>query len=308
MPRENWTVLLVRGEDTGVRQFQVSPRFLKGTVICLAATALTLAGLLIANGIGGTARLQSALLERENGILEQELVSIREQVSGLENVVRDLSIKNEEARLLAGLTPIDEEILEVGVGGPGGADFSDHPLWSIDSASSAQAFAAEYDLRALERRTRLLAESLDEATDSLRAHRELLESVPSILPAAGRLSSRFSRARLHPIHHKLLPHEGIDLSAPQGTSIMAAAKGTVTYARRMAGYGLLVEVDHGFGYVTRYGHASELLVKVGQTVDRGDVIALVGRTGLATASHVHYEVQVNGQPVNPLDFVLKAIP
>jgi murein DD-endopeptidase MepM/ murein hydrolase activator NlpD len=308
MPRENWTVLLVRGEDTGVRQFQVSPRLVKGTAIGFVVAVLALSGLLVANGLGGTARLQSALLQHENGILEQELATISGQVSNLENVVRDLSVKNEEARLLAGLTPIDEEILEVGVGGPGGADFTDHPLWGIDSASGAQAFAAAYDLRALERRTRLLAESLDEAADSLRAHRDLLESVPSILPAVGRLSSSFSRARLHPIHHKVLPHEGVDLSAPEGTSIMAAAKGTVKYARRMAGYGLLVEIDHGFGYVTRYGHASEVLVKVGQKVERGDVIALVGRTGLATAAHVHYEVQVNGRPVNPMNYVLKAIP
>lgn len=308
MQRENWTVLLVRGEDTGVRQFQVSPRLLKGAVVGLAGAVVLLTGLLVANGVGGAAKLQSALLQRENGILEQELASIRGQVDGLESTVRDLGTMNEEARLLAGLTPIDAEILEVGVGGPGGVDFTEHPLWGIDSATSVQAFAAAYDLKALERRTRLLAESLDEATDSLRAHRDLLESVPSILPAVGRISSSFSRARLHPIHHKMLPHEAIDLSAPEGTSITSAAKGTVTYARRMAGYGLLVEVDHGFGYVTRYGHASEVLVKVGQKVKRGDVIALVGRTGLATASHVHYEVHVNGTPVNPMDFVLKAIP
>ena len=308
MPRENWTVLLVRGEDTGVRQFQVSPRLLKGGVIGLAVTLLTLTGLLVLNGIGGAARLESALLERENGLLEDELVDIRAQVSQLEGVVRQLSAKNDEARLLAGLSPIDEEVLEVGVGGPGSPDYSDHPLWAIDSASSVQAFSAAYDLRALERRTRLLTESFDEATDSLQAHRELLESVPSILPASGRLSSRFSRARLHPIHHKVLPHEGVDLSAPEGTSILAAAQGTVTYARRKSGYGLTVEIDHGFGYQTLYGHASELLVKVGQRVERGDVIALVGRTGLATAPHVHYEVQVNGSPVNPMDFVLRAIP
>ncbi len=308
MPRENWTVLLVRGEDTGVRQFQVSPRRLKGAVVGLITATVALTGLLVANGIGATAQVRSALLTRENGLLEHELESIRGQVSSLEGVVRELAAKNEEARMLAGLSPIDREILEVGVGGPGGLDFTDHPLWVIDSAASVQAFAAAYDLRALERRTRLLAESLDEATDSLRAHRDLLESVPSILPAEGRLSSRFSRARLHPIHHELLPHEGVDLSAPEGTSILAAAKGTVVRARRLSGLGLAVEIDHGYGYVTRYGHASELLVREGQRVERGDVIALVGRTGLATASHVHYEVIVDGRPVNPMNYVLKAIP
>ena len=77
----------------------------------------------------------------------------------------------------------------------------------------------------------------------------------------------------------------------------------------MSGYGLMVEVDHGYGYTTRYGHASRVLVKVGQKVKRGERIALVGSTGIATSPHLHYEVRVRGRPQNPMNFVISgAVP
>jgi murein DD-endopeptidase MepM/ murein hydrolase activator NlpD len=309
MPKENWTVLLVRGEDTAVRQFEVSPQRVKVATVLAALAALVLVSLTVVNGVGAVAKAQAAQLTQENELLEAELAQITEQVTVLDQRLGLLADRHTATRLVAGLAPIDPEVLEVGVGGPGGTTLTDHPLWSVDSMASKDAFAASYDLRALERRTRLLDESLTEATDSLNAHQDLLESVPSILPAPGSvLSSRFSRARLHPIHNRVLPHEGIDLSAPEGTPINAAAKGVVTWASYMPGLGQAVRIDHGYGYQTRYGHASKLLVRVGQRVDRGDVIALVGKTGLATAPHVHYEVRVAGKAVNPMNFVLKAIP
>jgi murein DD-endopeptidase MepM/ murein hydrolase activator NlpD len=174
----------------------------------------------------------------------------------------------------------------------------------VDSATAKNTFAAAYDLSALERRARLLSESLEEATDSVLAHRELLESTPSILPTAGWLSSRFSQARMHPIHNRPLPHEGVDISAPMNTPIFAAAKGRVVRAGWLVGYGLAVEIDHGFGYATLYGHASTLIVQSGQEVLRGEMIARVGSTGISTSSHLHYEVRVNGVPQDPTTYIL----
>jgi murein DD-endopeptidase MepM/ murein hydrolase activator NlpD len=98
-------------------------------------------------------------------------------------------------------------------------------------------------------------------------------------------------------------HEGIDFAAPEGTRIHAVAAGIVTWAGPRGGYGNLVQVDHGNGYATRYGHAYKVLVHVGQTVQRGDVLALVGDTGRSTGPHVHFEVLKNGHEVNPARFV-----
>ena len=150
----------------------------------------------------------------------------------------------------------------------------------------------------------LLGSSFLEVRDSLESQRELLLSTPSILPAVGWLSSSYSRSRMHPILNTARPHEGIDISAAHGTPIMAAAAGRVRFAGRKGDLGFTVEIDHGYGYVTRYGHASKLLVRRGQTVSRGDLIAQVGKTGLSTSTHLHYEVLVNGRAVNPMNYVV----
>ena len=304
MTGDRWTILLLKGQSDPARQFTVSPRHVRVALGALSGTLLCIAVLFVGLLVKGVDRVQESRLERENALLAAQLESLEGQVADLEGTLGELSRKDARLRLLAGLDSIDRDVMEVGVGGPGLATPEANPLWAVDSILGKTAFAVSYDVNALERRARLLSESMAEATDSLRAHRELLESTPSILPAAGLLSSRFSRSRWHPIHHKPLPHEGVDISAPRGTPILAAARGTVITAGPVAGYGNMVEIDHGYGYVTRYGHASKLLVREGQMVERGEAIAQVGSSGIATSSHVHYEVRVNGQPQNPLNWVV----
>ncbi|GMV05599.1 MAG: peptidase [Gemmatimonadota bacterium] len=304
MTGDRWTFLVVRGEDTPVRQYSLSARTLRVLGGIGVMASLLLAGFGVSAALDATARIQNRQLESRNRALSAELEQFRARVGDLELALDDLADKDARIRTLAGLETIDPEVMEVGVGGPGMGSLDAYPLWDVDSVASKDAFALSYDLNALERRARLLASSLDEATDSLQAHRDLLESTPSILPTAGWMTSRFSRSRMHPIHNRPLPHEGVDISAPKGTPIFAAAKGRVTRAGWVVGYGLTVEIDHGFGFTTLYGHASKLLVQRGQMVNRGDVIAQVGSTGIATAPHLHYEVSANGISQNPVNFIL----
>jgi hypothetical protein len=287
-----------------VRQITISSRLLKAAVGGVAVVFLLALGLLSILVFNGSASLRAHRLATENEILAKELASFRSRVTGLEANLADLGKRDSRIRVLAGLEGTDEEILEVGIGGPGLGVPETNPLWTVDSTLSKEAFSVEYDLNALERRARLLTESVAEATDSLLAHNDLLESTPSILPAAGVLSSRFSTSRLHPIYHRELPHEGVDISAPRGTPILASAKGIVTFAGWMSGLGNTIEIDHGYGYKTRYGHASKLLVRRGQEVIRGEVIAQVGSTGISTSPHLHYEVRIGGKAVNPMNYVI----
>lgn len=307
MIEKKWTFLLLGDDQDGIRQITISPRTLHIVGGGLFLFVLVFLALTTLFALNGAAYVQARHLSAENGVLSEELDNFRLQVNNLEATLAQLSEEDSRVRLLAGLEATDEEVLEVGIGGPGMALPESHPLWTWDSVMSKAAFAVEYDLNALERRARLLGESLSEASDSLMAHNELLQSTPSILPTAGVLSSRFSASRLHPIYHEALPHEGIDISAPLGTPILAAAKGVVTFAGWMAGLGNMVEIDHGFGYVTRYGHASKILVHRGQAVSRGDVIAQVGSTGISTSPHLHYEVRVGGKAVNPLNYVIGTV-
>jgi murein DD-endopeptidase MepM/ murein hydrolase activator NlpD len=129
--------------------------------------------------------------------------------------------------------------------------------------------------------------------------------------ALGKFSGRFSRPvnapitstfgmRYHPILHRVRMHTGIDFGASFGTAIHAAAAGQVIFTNFMRGYGHVVIIDHGGGFSTVYAHTSRVFVSVGQPVKRGQEIAAVGATGLATGPHLHFEVRVNGHPVNPL--------
>ena len=309
MTGDRWTLQLLKDGRSPVRQITVPKRavylFLSGTTAFVASLAVIAATL----GIDGAAHLRASRLARENQTLSQELSAIQERVNGMEGRLGTLSTMDSRLRLLAGLPSIDPEVLQVGIGGPSTSSPQLNSLWPVDSTLSKAVFAVSYDLNVVERKAGLLRESMDEATDSLLAHTDLLESTPSILPAAGIISSPFSESRYHPIHQSPLPHEGVDIAAVMGTPIFAAAKGVVTKSEWATGYGQMVELDHGFGYTTRYGHASRRLVRVGQQVTRGNVIAVVGNTGIATSPHLHYEVRVRSKPVNPLNYVIAgAIP
>jgi murein DD-endopeptidase MepM/ murein hydrolase activator NlpD len=304
MTGDRWTFLVVRDEDTPVRQYSVATRTFRVLGGFGVLFSLMLAVFGISAALDATARIQNRRLEARNEALTAELEQFRDRVGKLETTLGGLADKDALLRTMAGLEAIDPEVMEVGVGGPGLGAPESYPLWGVDSTASKDAYALSYDLNALERRARLLSSSLDEATDSMEAHRDLMESTPSILPTVGSLSSSFSKSRMHPLHNRPLPHAGVDISAPKGTPIFAAAKGRVVEAGWSSGYGLTVLVDHGYGYTTLYGHCSKILVQPGQAVKRGDVLGQVGATGIATSAHLHYEVRINGVLQNPVNFIL----
>lgn len=304
MAGDRWTFLVVRGEDDPVRQYSISSRSIRvlGGMVVLSVIAVVASTAILLSD--AAMRVQANSLEARNQVLEEELSEFQTRIGDLEQTLDRVASNDAHFRSLAGLEVIDPEVLEAGVGGPGLGTPETSPLWSTDPVTTNSIFATSYDLSALERRARLLSESLEEATDSVLAHRNLLESTPSLLPTQGWLSSRFSQSRMHPVHNRPLPHEGVDISAPTGTPIMAAAKGRVVRSGWVVGYGLTVEIDHGFGFRTLYGHASKLIVQVGDEVLRGDVIAQVGSTGITTAPNLHYEVKVNGVAQDPSRFIL----
>ena len=301
---DRWTFLLVRDGHSTVKQYSLSSRLLRILVGGGLVAALILIAYAVTIGVDGYARLQSAQLDTRNTVLQDELQQFRTRVDHLESTLNHIAQNDARFRSIAGLESIDSEVLQAGIGGPGLVGPEAHSLWTIDPSISENLFEVSYDLNQLERRARLLSSSLAEATDSVLAHRDLLESTPSILPTPGWLSSSYSESRMHPIHNRPLPHPGVDISAPKGTSIYAAAKGRVIRAGWVVGYGLTIEIDHGFGYVTLYGHASELIASQSEEVQRGDVIARVGSTGIATSPHLHYEVRVQGIAQNPANFIL----
>lgn len=131
----------------------------------------------------------------------------------------------------------------------------------------------------------------------------LLASTPNIKPARGPIGSRFGY-RIDPINGRQKMHAGVDMSVPPGTPVRAPADGVVSFAGWDEMYGKLVSIDHGYGVLTRFAHNSQIYVQVGQKVSKYDVISASGSTGRSTGPHLHYEVRVNGVPVNPMNYIL----
>jgi murein DD-endopeptidase MepM/ murein hydrolase activator NlpD len=129
--------------------------------------------------------------------------------------------------------------------------------------------------------------------------------LPTLSPVpSGRITSPYTASRFHPIRRRVQAHFGLDIAAPTGTPILAAGDGVVVATANSATYGLGVDVDHGNGYISRYAHASRILVLEGQAVRRGQVIALVGSTGLSTGPHLHYEIFKDGWSVDPFTMIV----
>jgi murein DD-endopeptidase MepM/ murein hydrolase activator NlpD len=300
MAKRRWTLVLVPHGSEPSRIVEVSYgllRLVAGAVGGIVVLAL-IAGYVTVSHTTDLSR--AARLQQENASLAREIGELHGRLVTLADTLTRISQRDARIRVLANLDPIDPQVQAAGIGGPASPEIGLVGLTGV----SRRTADIRVDLGALIRRANLLASSFKEAADSLALHTARLAATPSIMPTQGWLSSAFSSMRVHPILHMARPHEGIDVSAPMGSPIEAPAAGVVTDAGWETGYGNTITIDHGFGIVTKFAHASKLLVKNGQRVSRGQRIALVGNSGLATGPHLHYEVHVNGRAVDPLKYVL----
>lgn len=285
------------------RSIGVSHRALKvigGTAAVLLVVGLVFAYIAIRKGVD-MSRLER--LERANELLAQEVVRTRTLLHQVNDTVAAIMKRDELVRLLAGLPPNDPDVQRAGIGGPAGAP-SEREQVLAEQPLGREALQMQEDVSGLIRRANLLARSFTEAIDSLEAHGERLARTPSIMPTRGWLTSMYAQARMHPIFHEARRHDGIDITAPLGTPIVAPAGGWVIAVDTDEGYGRYVKIDHGNGIVTLYAHCSKTIVRQGQRVRRGEEIALVGSTGQSTSPHLHYEVEVRGKTVDPRKYIL----
>ncbi len=160
-------------------------------------------------------------------------------------------------------------------------------------------------VNSLKKQVYVQSKSYDEILHLVKNRDKMLQAIPAIQPVANKNLKRVASGfgyRYDPIYHIRRFHKGMDFSAPTGTKIYATGNSTVTYAGWKSGYGKCVYLNHGYGYKTRYAHMSQIKVKDGQKVTRGQVIGLVGNTGKSTGPHLHYEVYHNDKVRNPKDY------
>ncbi len=305
MPGRRWTVLVVPQGSGVSKEVEISSGVLKsiitfGSVLGVMAVASVYIAITWAVDISRVGRL-----ERRNAVIETELYDMQGILAHLTDSMSVIAERDFEVRLLAGLEPNDPDVQQAGVGGPALLDASGRLL--SETEMGQQTVSMRENLETLIRRAQMLSGSFQQAVDTMSSHKERLDRTPSIMPTPGFLSSGFSTSRLHPIFNVARAHQGIDVVSPRGTPIVAPAAGRVVDVGNQTGYGKIVTVDHGNGIRTRYAHCDEIMVKAGQRVARGEIVATVGRTGIATNYHLHYEVLVNGRHIDPRTFIFGEI-
>jgi murein DD-endopeptidase MepM/ murein hydrolase activator NlpD len=304
MAKHRLTFIVVPHGAGGSKSVAVSAtvvKLLAGVATVIVASLLAALVTVLSHGVSATRNRQ---LEHENQVLARELERLGGRVDDLSDTLAMISRKDQEIRLVAGLTPLDPDVRRAGIGGPAGPWPEREELLTQGGTNGRRAFGVHASLDALIRRANLLATSFKQASDSLQSQVQRLAAMPSIMPTTGFLSSKFSSIRYHPILHENRPHEGVDITAPYGTEVVAPAAGRVVRVGWENGYGLEISIDHGYGIETRYAHLSRTGVTVGQTIKRGDRLGWVGSTGLSIGPHLHYEVLVNGRPTDPLKYVM----
>lgn len=239
-------------------------------------------------------------LLREKESMQSQLEILNQQVDQMQIVMTDLQQRDDNLyRVLFGAEPIP---LSIRQGTQHKIDYYDSIAKMTDSQLAAE-LAQKVDMLAKELYTQ--AKSYDEVLEMAKNQEIRMENIPAIQPVMNKDLKRVASGygmRIDPVYHVRKFHQGMDFSAPIGTEIYATGNAKVKFSGWKQGYGNTVILDHGFGYETLYAHLYKSLVRKGQKVRRSDIIALVGNTGKSTGPHLHYEVRLNGKPVDPRNY------
>ena len=310
--KKEYTIKLIPSEGGDIKSVHLSANTVKYGAISLAAGAMLFVGAFSYSvystfaARNGAAEIQD--LREVNSIQQEQLLQLSKKANSLQDEMNQLKQMEDDLRRMSGAAPAQDDKGQQnpdasGNGGDGTHDGQGGPIVQPDVNNVGMT------LDMVEQGLAARRQSLLDLQQQLKDRQEKLGNVtvaglpggttPSIWPARGDVSSpygmRWNGSDFHP---------GIDIANDMGTPIVATADGVVTTAGwNDGGYGNMVDIDHGNGIMTRYGHAMQVAVVAGQHVRRGQVIAYMGSTGFSTGPHVHYEVRINGQPVNPAAYL-----
>jgi murein DD-endopeptidase MepM/ murein hydrolase activator NlpD len=290
-----------------VKQITVSRRFLGSISACFTVFVILSAFVgydyYMIKMTFNKQKLESKIANQKDEIVtqRQQIKKFSNEINALKSTLVELNNFEKKIRIIANIEKPAENDSLFGVGG------------STPEDLGSQAPSTENQnglMREMHSQTRQLTlaslnqkNGLESLYNELVRQRNLLSSTPSIRPATGWISSRFGY-RESPFTGLREFHKGLDIANRKGTPIIATADGTVTFAGSKGFLGKLVEINHGHGMITRYGHLQKILVKRKENVKRGDTIGYMGNSGRGTGPHVHYEVLLHGIPVNPKKYIL----
>jgi murein DD-endopeptidase MepM/ murein hydrolase activator NlpD len=242
-----------------------------------------------------------ARLRQETETQKSQIQFFSAQIEDLEKQLSKLKDFDKRIRIIANLEKGQETTSLMGVGGPSPSDIREKLKSEKDEKGLIQQMRT--DVERLQSEAISREGSLSELEKLLHTKKEILTHTPSIWPTMGWVTSGFG-FRTNPFTGLTQMHEGLDISNRVGTPVVATAEGIISDIGNDLVHGKILVISHGFGMITRYAHLNKFLVRVGQKVKRGDKVAEIGMTGRTTGPHLHYEVKLNGIPVNPLRYIL----
>ncbi len=290
-----------------VKQFALTRRRLGVIVTCSIILLMVTAGIFFdyfnLKITFNKKEIEKTITNQSNEILSQrkQIHKFANEINSLKSNLVKLNKFEKKIRIIANINNPSEKDNLFGVGGSIPEDIDPKlPLTVKHNSLMREMHEQARELKLASVSQEKVFESL---INDLKRKRNLLSSTPSIWPTKGWLSSGFGY-RISPFTGLREFHKGLDISSRKGSKVIATADGVVTFAGKNGLYGNMIKIDHGHGMMTRYGHLEKMLKKRGDAVKRGDVIGLMGNTGRSTGPHVHYEVFLNGLPVNPKKYIL----
>ncbi len=292
-----YTIILI-GRNNFFRSISLSRRSLLIILACFIVIAISAFGLFVHN-------TRVSIIEIKQNIAEEQYRDNLHKIEQLRKLVNDIKTKlhyqifvDNKQRNFLQVASIHPDIWSMGIGGSSAKRITNLSLYN---SNILEELCESIDI--LKGQTKLREMSIRELQTRMLQKFELWKHIPSTHPVPGaELCSGFGY-RIDPIDKTVRMHEGIDLSASRGTPVYATADGVVVYADWNMGYGYTIDIDHGYGFLTRYAHLSKIQVREGEMVKRGQIIGRVGATGRAVAPHLHYEVHVAGIKVNPVEYI-----
>jgi len=300
--------MVVPPSGSKTKTMKVKTKTLK---IVLALLSITIIGTSIGLYFSLSSSLKQARytkLKQEHHIQEQYIKNFDEKLNNLDHTLQGLLEKEEEVRLILGDNKFNTSTFKRNLKKKNKAKLKayseayNETIKESTTSTTTTANTLTSKLIFLENALTITQESLTLIHDKTVQFKTRFASTPSIKPLYGRVLSKYGW-RTHPIKRKRKFHKGIDIATWPGSPIQTTADGIIEYSGWSGTFGYVVVIDHDFGYRTIYAHCSQLLVKKGETVKKGEVIAQVGSTGISTGPHLHYEIRKWRQAVDPLNYI-----
>ncbi len=313
MPKKFYTILIVSQKAAQVKKLILSPLTLKITAVAFGIVIIVSAFIVYdyviykkkvneLHALRGQTRYQQVEIQNfmsKITVLEEQLNKLKEVERQMEKDLKEVNALKKAKRVSPAVSLPQKTSKVAKIHSEEVARLKEEQISILEEERPRMVSRLHQDLLAMRKEAFQSEQNLKELQKLIQAQKSILEAIPSLWPVFSRITSRFGDARTSNASGGTRPHQGVDIACPVGTPVLTAEDGVVSFAGWESEYGRMVVIDHGKGFSTIYGHLKEIYVEAGNKVKKGHPLGSSGLTGNTTGPHLHYEVRIQGNAVNP---------